>query len=67
MKVAERIASRSPVATQWAKAAMDKTLDLSYTRRSICPASRGLSQPSGESGDGVRSFLEHRESELAVR
>jgi 2-(1,2-epoxy-1,2-dihydrophenyl)acetyl-CoA isomerase len=65
MKVAERIASGPPVATQWAKVLMDKALDLSYDdTQYLSGLARGLSQPSGEFGEGVRSFLEKREPEF---
>ncbi len=46
---------------------MDKALDLSYDETQyLFGLARGLSQPSGELGEGVRFFLEKREPEFAA-
>jgi 2-(1,2-epoxy-1,2-dihydrophenyl)acetyl-CoA isomerase len=66
-ELAADIASGPPVATQWAKVLMDRALDLSYDdAQYLSGLARGLSQPAGEFGEGVRSFLEKRAPEFTA-
>jgi 2-(1,2-epoxy-1,2-dihydrophenyl)acetyl-CoA isomerase len=66
-EIAAQIAAGPPVATQWAKVLMDKAMDLSYNdAQYLSGLARGLSQPSGEFSEGVRSFLEKRQPEFTA-
>ena len=65
--LADEVASGPPVATQWAKVLMDKALDLGYDdTQYLSGLARAHSQPAGEFGEGVRSFLEKRIPEFTA-
>jgi 2-(1,2-epoxy-1,2-dihydrophenyl)acetyl-CoA isomerase len=65
--LAEEVAAGPPVATQWAKVLMDKALDLNYDdTQYLSGLARAHSQPAGEFGEGVRSFLEKRMPEFTA-